>query len=739
MNFNLFSTLFLSLILSFNALYAQNIVWTAQTDSVVNFSSPRTADLNGDGILDIVTGGGLEDFARTQGILAFDGATGEILWQTPARDEVYTSATFIDVNNDQIPDVCMGGRRAQFKMLNGTNGSLIWEYFPEGDTLDPATVGLYNFYTPQLIPDQDNDGLQDLLVANGGDKFASIFDTIRPPGQLMVIGSTDGSLIAQAQVPDERETYMSPVIHDFLGDGTLSILYGTGGETIKGSFWRTALSDLLAGDISNSVELLQGNTKGFIPPPSLADVNADGIKDIIVNAYDGIIAAINGANNEIIWQLEVPQGESFSSPAIGRFTDDFVPDLFTVYGIGLAPTFTHFIAYMIDGANGEIMQSDTLPGWSMIAPLAFDYDVDGYDEALLITNSPFSQGPPFTHTLRLMDWNDNVQTDIVTDEGAILGATPWVGDLNANDTLDLVYTCDADPTIPKSGNGYIVKRLQMNGAKPQNLAWGAYMGTQYTGIHDNPYTDCISFQMQLNLTSPSCANVSDGVVGIHLLNGTPPYTLHSWTGGVIGPTNTALFSFGSLNGGTYPIKVEDGNGCIINKTAQLASPDAIALEATITPESSSGALDGSIALTASGGAGSFSFSWEFDPSLNDATANNLSSGDYVVAVFDVMGCVKIDTFTVGLATGLETGGGFPDGAKVYPIPAENQLYVALPSGIASQSAELQLFDLWGRKLKQWQFEGNHKLSANIEDLSAGFYVLALELNGEKYHSKISIK
>ena len=97
-------------ILLFNAfsiiLNAQTeIVWSTFVDSVSNFSSPRVADLTNDGILDIVTGGGLEGVARQYGVTAFDGETGDILWQVPSRNQMYGSVRFMDITDDGVPEV----------------------------------------------------------------------------------------------------------------------------------------------------------------------------------------------------------------------------------------------------------------------------------------------------------------------------------------------------------------------------------------------------------------------------------------------------------------------------------------------------------------------------------------------------------------------------------------------------------------------------------------------------------
>ena len=46
-------------------------------------------------------------------------------------------------------------------------------------------------------------------------------------------------------------------------------------------------------------------------PPVCVDVNKDGVKDILLNAYDGNITLYNGENLTVIWQNKFPGFESY--------------------------------------------------------------------------------------------------------------------------------------------------------------------------------------------------------------------------------------------------------------------------------------------------------------------------------------------------------------------------------------------------------------------------------------------
>lgn len=415
--------------------------WVQEFPNAGTYSSVRLADLNRDGVLDIILGaGGQEEKACDTAVLAVDGKTGNSLWALPGINQFVGTAQLLDITADGIPDVFIGGRWAQFYAINGASGELIWSFYPERKRKEGSDGGWYNFTTPQWVPDQDADGLADLVVANGGDARAAAGDTIRPAGRLLLLSSRTGAILASAEMPDGRETYMSVVV-DSSSDP--QIYFGTGGETIGGHLYRCRIADLIQNNLGAAELLASSVSKGFVASPVLADLNHDAVRDIVVNTAEGRMLAINGSTRELLWQRYWPGTEAYTMPAPGYFTGDSTLDFFGNFAIGVFPQLNRSIRFMVDGSNGSLLFSDTIPAFQYASAIVADIDQDGYDEVILnqsaLKRTQFELR--FYSYLLAFDFRRNRQIALGdTLPATNLASTPWIGDLEGNGKYDLVFT-----------------------------------------------------------------------------------------------------------------------------------------------------------------------------------------------------------------------------------------------------------------------------------------------------------
>lgn len=462
--------------------------WETVFQGIGSYSSPQVADLNSDGIKDIILGTGKLEFQKSDtAVIAVDGRNGKLLWNVGARDQIFGTANLMDITGDDIQDVFIGGRSAEFMAINGRTGQVIWEFFPEGDTINPGKKGWFNFYNPQFIPDQDEDGIMDILVSNGGDVKAKPFDPNRPPGKLMVVSSRDGTLLAEAEMPDGRETYMSLVVtkmHE--NDDKYTVIYGTGGETLGGNFYRTALGNIMDEDLSASVLLASSENKGFIAPPVLVDLNKDGFYEIITNAVEGKVFAFDGKTNSLIWKKEVKKAEAYSSLAVGHLNGDAIPDFFTTFSEGRWPYFDKSKQIMLNGKNGQIILHDSLGAGQSSSAVIFDFTNDGNEDALISVNFSTDKNNQkiFSNMLVIYDLvNQEVFQATGYNPGFNLASTPWIGDLDDNGKLDIVYCSQTDTNNRFAMNGFRIIRLNTPIEISSKIKWGGYMGSQLNGIY----------------------------------------------------------------------------------------------------------------------------------------------------------------------------------------------------------------------------------------------------------------
>lgn len=459
--------------------------WSVSFKRLGTLSSPRLVDLTNDGILDVVMGAGTVEFQKSDSsIIALDGADGKLLWSTPARDQIFGCPVFQDVTDDGVPDIFIGGRAAELKAINGRDGRILWEHYPHKVDIAKTDSGAYNVFTPQLIPDQDDDGYQDLVVAAGGYVKALPGDPNRPAGRLLVISAATGRLLASTWMPDGKEIYMSVVIADVKGDGDLSVIYGTGGETLGGALYKAQLRDLMRNDLSRSKLLESGQEKGFVAPPVLADITLDGVYDIIANSVNGRMIAIDGATDAVLWRVSIPGTEAYCSIAVGHFTDDDVPDFFTNYGIGVWPDLDRSIQLMVSGKDGRVMLQDSLGIFQESTPVACDFNQDGFDDALYSLNHQRKSG--FSNQLVVFDFrNDSVYNAGPTHYGANVASTPWIGDMDNDRRMEIIYCNETNPFDLLSvtfKEGLKITKLKTDVPLTEPVQWGAYMGSNYDGI-----------------------------------------------------------------------------------------------------------------------------------------------------------------------------------------------------------------------------------------------------------------
>jgi len=464
--------------------------WSKTLPGIGTFSSPRAEDINGDGVKDIIIGAGKAEFQSSDSaMVALDGKTGNLIWAKSASDQIFGSAGLYDINGDGVKDAFFAGRSVEFQALDGKSGKPIWHF----DTTLYSQNGKrwFNFYNPQLIQDVDGDGLRDILISNGGDIKVPPFNPNRAAGRLVILQSATGKVLGEATMPDQKEIYMSVAVNFNQNEPRKSrIIFGTGGETVGGNLFVGTIQMVLDGDLSGAKKIAIGEKKGFISPPAWVDMNGDEILDVVANSVDGRVLTFDGNNFQPLWSASLPHTEAYSSMAIGHFDSDKIPDFFISFAKGQWPYLMWTKQAMLNGKNGSIQYLDSLGYYQTSSPVVADLNGDNVDEVLLSVDYQIMEGQEkvFNTAIYTIDFTKN-RVGILMDAlpGHNLSSTPWVGDLDDDGYLDVIYcnSTDTNNMLSKSFDGMQVHCVETSITIKKPIKWGSYMGSNYDGVFKN--------------------------------------------------------------------------------------------------------------------------------------------------------------------------------------------------------------------------------------------------------------
>ncbi len=387
------------------------MAWRSDVGGVVGWSAPATADLNGDGVDEVVVG-------SRDGFLRVFNADGSLAWAKPVIPPgaqggvaVDSSPTVADIDGDGKPEVLVGAgslfvpnqpgglvvfdNAGNVKWTKGFN-DIFRSWDPSFGTR-PDGLGEFLLSSP-VVGDVNGDGHPDVVVAPQ-DNRVYVFD------------GRDGSPLPGwvSEVPDQPgpgywvddAMFSTPVLFDANRDGKDEVYVGV--TATPGGFVNHS------GGVMIALEYLSGSAH---------------MKWI--DTYDDVIV---------------------SSPAIGDIDGDGRPDLVFGAGIDYARTdpsrqaWKQIFAVHADDGSGLPNWPKTTNGDTESSPALGDLDGDGVPEVVAVTNPmPSGDGQVYAwkgNGSQLWAVTPNRCYDYGCEGGGGMRTAPIIADLDGNGTQDV--------------------------------------------------------------------------------------------------------------------------------------------------------------------------------------------------------------------------------------------------------------------------------------------------------------
>ncbi len=267
-----------------------NMIWTFGTDHPDSFSLGDitgvdvSMDFNNDGTPDVIAAGSATQSGGVGGrrsIYLFNGANGQILWQSSLPGFTHSVTAIPDVNGDSIPDVVgtVGQPSYMATAYSGANGNPLWSY-----PLNSTNGG----------------GKEVLLLPIPGQRPDVILGAFWGP--VYRINGITGSMVWQRPTGGKDPTRIIR-LRDINGDGIDELVFS-----------------LLIGD-AVCLDGATGNVLWSYPANSgmdittIPDLNADGYDEVAVASQNAGILILRGNNGQLLNQYPFGGSEQGRSVA----------------------------------------------------------------------------------------------------------------------------------------------------------------------------------------------------------------------------------------------------------------------------------------------------------------------------------------------------------------------------------------------------------------------------------------
>ncbi len=407
------------------------IIWQFQANPSWILDVEAIGDIDGDSIDEIAVGTyNAHNYVNI--VYLISGKEGNLLWSyTPQSTGISKLAALKDINNDNFEDIAAvvqgGPNMAEFQVLSGANGSLVWSY-----------VTNYNSaYDVEAISDINNDGINDVIGSTSG-------LPPDPDNRVLLLDGVTGELIWDYSLSvlgfNSKDV---EAIQDVDGDGIADVLFGTLGSSCPGP-----QSEHIFVVSGRNGTLIWSRGPNFgVAVESISSIKGVG-EDVISAAQcevswgESRVYRLRREDGAVIWQFETTQcpnaNEFLSVKVIRDINDDGVDDVITQQERGGLTSCAGI--YAIDGmSGGQIWRRvgiNGIGGWDSAVSTVMDINGDGITDVLV----PAEIGPLEEQgTLYALE-GDTGHLLWSFDSNTKITASVGISDINGNGIPDVITT-----------------------------------------------------------------------------------------------------------------------------------------------------------------------------------------------------------------------------------------------------------------------------------------------------------
>lgn len=279
----------------------------------MTLSSPVFGNINDDNGNGVIDSGDTPDVVvapYSGGVYAYDGVTGTLLWHTNNSEIEQTEPAIADLDGDGLPEIVVGGYYYSHA-YHGSDGSQYWQGSAESGTKEYC--GAVN------VADMDGDGLPEVVIGRtiiSGQTGSKIGEGAYGHGS-SYNGEAPDAFAADIDLDGEQEVIVGNAAYDINGTALWSN-GGPDGYAAVANFDADPEAEIAVSSQSSvflydtdgsTIWSKSASSGGYQGPPVIADLDGDGDPEIAIPTSSGITAY--EGDGTVMWTYSSTSGYMF--------------------------------------------------------------------------------------------------------------------------------------------------------------------------------------------------------------------------------------------------------------------------------------------------------------------------------------------------------------------------------------------------------------------------------------------